>query len=500
MKNLKVFFGMVLKNADATTPTSQTMCNRILTALIQSLSESQIRTLESLLPPGIPLPPKSKIDGADKLLGVLERDLSKFQSIFQDLLCLPAEDITLKSLTAKVATVTKERRLTLTDMFKLSKSKGITELLAAAASFKGSCTSSMEVIPIYEGVGLEAWGLFEDTTTVYNMKISEIVDQPCWTRWVIELCALAVLGKKESATILHPFQEGFTTTLKVSQWPTRQSFLETLESFGGCSHGRKEDEPVADGKSLMLKYEIGTHLSRDGRSIGKTIRECGAAQAYQIFISAPMSARATFKDADMVDAAAAIAASKSRIFVHSPYVINLAATPGEKDDYGVICLEETVKAAIRMGMAGVVVHVGKSVKLAQEVAIENMRTNLRRAVEAATVACPILLETPAGQGTELLTDWGQFFGFVRDFADPRLQVCIDTCHVFAAGADPAEYLERAVRDMAGVVRLVHFNDSKGALGSCVDRHAPPGEGEIGLATMAKIAAVAAAAGIPCIYE
>ena len=119
---------------------------------------------------------------------------------------------------------------------------------------------------------------------------------------------------------------------------------------------------------------------------------------------------------------------------------------------------------------------------------------------AATAACPILLETPAGQGTELLRTWDEFFGFVRGIADPRLQVCIDTCHVFATGADPAEYLGRAVREASGVVRLVHFNDSKGARGSCVDRHAPPGEGEIGLVKMAEIAAIAAAGDIPCVYE
>jgi deoxyribonuclease-4 len=114
----------------------------------------------------------------------------------------------------------------------------------------------------------------------------------------------------------------------------------------------------------------------------------------------------------------------------------------------------------------------------------------------------VILETPAGQGTELLRTWEEFFGFVRRFGgDPRLRVCIDTCHVFAAGEDPVVYVERAIRECEpGLVRLIHFNDSKGAAGSCVDRHEFVGAGHIGLARMTAIAVAASAAGIPCVYE
>jgi deoxyribonuclease-4 len=129
--------------------------------------------------------------------------------------------------------------------------------------------------------------------------------------------------------------------------------------------------------------------------------------------------------------------------------------------------------------------VGKSTTKPLSEAMENMRKTISDAITFATPDCPLLLETPAGQGTETLTDREEFLDFVMSFGDPRLALCVDTCHVFTNGHDPLEYLQRAHK--TGLLRLVHFNDSASACGACVDRHAYIGTGHLGPDKMEKLA-------------
>ena len=85
------------------------------------------------------------------------------------------------------------------------------------------------------------------------------------------------------------------------------------------------------------------------------------------------------------------------------------------------------------------------------------------------------------------------------FADLRIRVCIDTCHVFACGVQPLDYI-RAAMGRPGLVKLIHFNDSHGGCGSCVDRHAATGTGQIGFETMAAVADTCSKAGFPMLVE
>ena len=99
------------------------------------------------------------------------------------------------------------------------------------------------------------------------------------------------------------------------------------------------------------------------------------------------------------------------------------------------------------------------------------------------MACPLLIETPSSQGTELLTTIDEFQEFYQRFNQEdqqRIRICIDTCHVFASGYDPLEYLSKWINTMGReTVGLIHFNDSKDVKGSKKDRHAPIGNGKIG---------------------
>jgi deoxyribonuclease-4 len=134
------------------------------------------------------------------------------------------------------------------------------------------------------------------------------------------------------------------------------------------------------------------------------------------------------------------------------------------------------------------------------IALEHMRANLLKAIESATDTCPILLETPAGQGSETLTDPDEFIAFVQSFASPRLRICLDTCHVFASGQNPLDYIRKIWSADSGLLKLVHFNDSAAPCGSCLDRHAFIGTGRIGFAAMKEIADYCLSKSIPMLVE
>jgi deoxyribonuclease-4 len=209
--------------------------------------------------------------------------------------------------------------------------------------------------------------------------------------------------------------------------------------------------------------------------------------SFQLFLGGALSSKLSIKDEDLAQSAQNMNGSSLRLFVHSPYIINLCSTPGEKDDYGVHLLRKNLQYASLVGCKGVVVHVGKYTTKDPSIALAHMRANIHAVLDAATPTCPLLLETPAGQGTEMLRSWEEFVEFVAGFNDPRFAICVDTCHVFACGHNPLHYIERLTRERPSLLKLVHYNDSATPCGSCLDRHAWFGTGHIGMETMTHIA-------------
>jgi apurinic endonuclease APN1 len=206
-------------------------------------------------------------------------------------------------------------------------------------------------------------------------------------------------------------------------------------------------------------------------------------------------------DAELAAANAAIQATGANLFIHSPYIINLCTqATAENEDYHTKLLIKNLQYGVAMGAKGVVVHVGKSTTQPLPEAMATMRSNILTAIEHATPSCPLLLETPAGQGTEVLRTWSEFAAFVADINDLRLRICIDTCHVFACGEDPETYLKRTLGAHPDVTKLIHFNDSATPCGSCLDRHAFVGQGHIGIEKMTAIAIAASASSLPMVIE
>ena len=249
------------------------------------------------------------------------------------------------------------------------------------------------------------------------------------------------------------------------------------------------------GDEIQDDFGIGNHVARRG-SIANTVRTLPVDRPYQIFLGNPRGLHASkISDSDIQAAAAEV--GERRIYVHAAYTINLCRLEPPE------LLVRTLEQAVAIGARGVVVHVGKSLGQPAADALTTMRANILIAVAAATADCPLLLETPAGQGTETLTDADEFFSFARgiaaDCSAPGVfGICVDTCHVFAAGHDPLDYTRRAIA--SGLLRLVHFNDSAAICGACVDRHAFIGTGHIGAAGLREVAAACQAARIDMVVE
>jgi deoxyribonuclease-4 len=196
--------------------------------------------------------------------------------------------------------------------------------------------------------------------------------------------------------------------------------------------------------------------------------------------------------------------------VHAPYLANVGSPTPRTYALSIESIAHNVRRAAAIGARGVVVHTGSYVDDGgYDAAMARVREGLLPLLESLPPEGPmLLLEPTAGQGRSLcagVDDLGPYLDAVD--GHPMVGVCLDTCHVFAAGAPLDEpggattTLDRLV-EVAGAdrLRLVHANDSKDGRGSMHDRHARIGRGAIGHAAFAELLAHPATDGVPFIVE
>ncbi|MBN1422106.1 MAG: deoxyribonuclease IV [Planctomycetes bacterium] len=197
------------------------------------------------------------------------------------------------------------------------------------------------------------------------------------------------------------------------------------------------------------------------------------------------------------------------VAAHDSYLINLAAPEKDLRERSIRTLAEELARADRLGIPFLVVHPGAHRGEGPRKGIARVASALDRIHRAAAGArTRILLETTAGQGTLLGSTFAELRAIIDAVRAPeRLGVCLDTCHVFAAGHDlrTAEGYEAMIARIEATIgidrlALIHANDSRGAVGSRRDRHAAIGEGEIGAAGLARILRDPRLAALPVILE
>ncbi len=174
---------------------------------------------------------------------------------------------------------------------------------------------------------------------------------------------------------------------------------------------------------------------------------------------------------------------------HASYLINLASPDDALWEKSIDAMVVEVERCARLGIADLVVHPGAHVGAGEEAGVARVARALDRILDrTASCAVTIDLETTAGQGTCLGHRFEHLEAILGLAADgSRLGVCVDTCHIFAAGYplhlrglydEALAALDRTVG--LGRVRVWHLNDSLRELASRVDRHAGIGVGMMGL--------------------
>jgi len=185
------------------------------------------------------------------------------------------------------------------------------------------------------------------------------------------------------------------------------------------------------------------------------------------------------------------------LYVHAPYIINVATTNNRIRIPSRKLLQKHLDAAAEIGAKGLIVH-GGHVNKADDPA--KGFDNWRKAIEAADLAVPLLIENTAG-GDNAMTRYLERIAGVWAAIDgtegaDRVGFCLDTCHAHAGGND----LETVVADVlaiTGRIDLVHCNDSRDDFDSGADRHANLGAGRV---DPDLLAAVVRDAGAPVVLE
>jgi deoxyribonuclease IV len=188
-------------------------------------------------------------------------------------------------------------------------------------------------------------------------------------------------------------------------------------------------------------------------------------------------------------------ASISPVVAHASYLINLAAAEPILRERSILAFGEEIDRAEALGLLGVVIHPGSHTTSTEDEGIRLVADGVRRALRArARGRALVILEHTAGQGTSLGWRFEQLARMIEQLdGDPRVAVCLDTCHLWGAGYDLASDVGyQATFDafdrLVGLdrLRVFHVNDSKRPFASRRDRHEHIGRGAIGRAAFQRL--------------
>jgi len=176
-----------------------------------------------------------------------------------------------------------------------------------------------------------------------------------------------------------------------------------------------------------------------------------------------------------------------RVTDHMPYLPNLASPEKATKKISRYTLDEELKRCEQLGIDNLVIHLGSHLGKGSAVGIANIAEACNEAVGQSGGESMILLENMAGQKNCVGARFEELRAILDKVKDDRrVGVCLDSCHLFAAGFDLVG--EEAVRSTMGLfdevvgfdrLKVIHLNDSKGPLGSRLDRHENIGKGKIG---------------------
>lgn len=234
---------------------------------------------------------------------------------------------------------------------------------------------------------------------------------------------------------------------------------------------------------------LGAHVSISG-SLDLAIDRAVAigCECLQIFYGSPRQWRLMTYGDEVLDRFTdkRRAALLDPLVAHGAYLVNLAAPNRAYRRRSIDSLRATMRGVERLDGLGAVTHLGSRMGAPRRAALRRVAASVRQILDG-THRTMVLLENSAGSGGQLGADFADLREVLEHLdGEPRVGVCLDTAHLYAAGWDlhgragvaaMVDAFDRAVG--WDRVRILHLNDSKGALGSRVDRHENIGEGWIG---------------------
>jgi len=257
---------------------------------------------------------------------------------------------------------------------------------------------------------------------------------------------------------------------------------------------------------------IGAHMSIAGgpAKVFQRIQSVGG-ECLQVFVKPNVQWKAGELS---LEEAAGFKAERERtgialVVAHASYLLNLASPEKEQRTKSILTLAlESVRSA-RLGIEYLVLHPGSHREAGEKKGIERIARGIDQALTKAEVPeIKILLETTAGSGSQLGCRLEQLRDMIGLSRNPqKIGVCLDTCHIYAAGFDIAaaqgyqDFFDSFQRLIGlNYLKCIHVNDSKTPLGSRVDRHEQIGLGYLGLKTFKRFLNDPRLDGLPFILE
>jgi len=241
-----------------------------------------------------------------------------------------------------------------------------------------------------------------------------------------------------------------------------------------------------------MKY-VGAHVSASGgvENAVKNAAQIGAS-GFALFtknqrqwVAKPLSEKSISKFKDfMLDHGY----NADAVLPHDSYLINLGHPEIEKREKSYNAFVDEIKRVETLGLKYLNFHPGSHLKkISEEECLDLISENINKAIKD-TESCILVLETTAGQGSNLGYKFEHLAYIIDKVEDKsRIGVCIDTAHIFAAGYDirSKEAYEKTMQEFDEIIGFkylkgMHINDSKAKFASRVDRHHSLGKGEIGL--------------------
>lgn len=271
---------------------------------------------------------------------------------------------------------------------------------------------------------------------------------------------------------------------------------ETETTIRETTAGARGSPGGAGGREAGKPW-LGAHVSIAG-GLDRAVDRAAEldATALQIFTGQPQRwSDPVLEEADVEAFRAAMEESELQVAVsHDSYLINLASEKEELFEKSERAFRSELDRCVRLGLDYLVTHPGNATGGDRERALRRNADALARAIADHPGPTTVLVETTAGSGTALGWRFEELARLIEAVPEPqrdRLGVCLDTCHVYAAGYDLRGDYRGVVEEFDRTVglerlRLFHLNDSRHPLGSRKDRHADVGEGELGNAAFAAL--------------